>query len=313
MNAMQQDTDILYLGTDTTNHIWYWRSAFVKPKLMTSLDQAAEASAEADLVRVLGFRRNLPLLAALYSCPYDNNAVRYRTQVGSPAICSSAAVASSPFSVVRKMRQLELPGSVGGYRYIRSSDVAVWNISAAVDTGAISYIAPLTKLHPCWPAASFISSTDGGAYRLGRLLVEISDPRWYVDHTMPERRSKLYSYLGLTDANMKHLLTRDTKVESPAGRNVARAEMVFDWWYNSRPTEESTAPRAFLHHTYNKFGTGARGALRVSQHVVDFLRAVWLDSVAHTSDGMFVPKYFFRQKEFVDEYTEYAESLRKNV
>lgn len=299
---------IVHIGTDGAGHYWYARPDRVGTRKLVSLEEARDLASDFDVVRILGFVNNYELMLSLYDCDFDNYSFRYKLQLGTPAVCNTIASRTNVEIVAQRMSVLSLPASAGGWHYFTDLDAATCRVyvSRALYGPGQEHIG-FVQRHPLWTALSYIFEGDAGAVAGGLMLAAIGDPRWYIDPSQPDRRSRLYSYLGLTDKNMYE--QNDAK-----GRHFHNAQLVLTWWgADTISSEKPPRVRSFLLDTYKRFGGGPRGRLRASQKVIDFLRGCWLDEATVTTDGLFTPKYFFTNDQFVEEYLAHQERSTRTV
>lgn len=244
---------------------------------------------DARLIQVLGTPAHARLLCALFEAKPGG-----LIQIGSPAICPTASIRANPALVLQHMRMLNLAPSVGGWHPMTLHDYVSYRL-VSHSQGCTDLPEVLLKRHPAWSSLMFIPEmTEPTAMSL---LATIIDPRWYVDPAHPDRRTRLFSYMGLTDQNMRAVRARTRS----SGRYGERAQLVVDAWTGGRSVDDIPAditnPGQFSWRAWSVGGGGPRGMLRVSQRCLEYIRLTWLDNMSFTGDRLFVPEYFFTPAE----------------
>jgi hypothetical protein len=162
----------------------------------------------------------------------------------------------------------------------------------------------IAQYHPAWPAISFINTLN--CEYACKLLNEIVDPRWFIHPRRPERLSRLYSYLGLTPANVHAIL------RSGAGdRYIERANIAVKSWYDPSVAINDD-PRGFLGRTSVGAKDQVVGVLRATQRFVALAATYWLGVVtkAHPEAG-FQASLFFHEAEEVSAFEHHKSRAKK--
>jgi hypothetical protein len=118
-----------------------------------------------------------------------------------------------------------------------SADDLVW---AKMAVASVREAAELLRLHPVWPALSFIDGLN--VEQAARLVVLIGDPRWYRHPHRPGRLTPLETYLGLFPRNVRAYLRGHCQ--------RGTVEAVLSSWYD--PSQAGAAlhtPGGFLRRT----------------------------------------------------------------
>ncbi len=217
-----------------------------------------------------------------------------KVELCSPVACRSEAERYDPELTLLGMRRFERTASTGGWHRMGPTDLPTYALLAhAQKIGKFNKDSiKLLKVHPVWPALSFIPDMD--LKNAAALVATIVDPRWFIDLKHPARGSKLRKYMGL---DMKTLLGVLDK--GPQQRLHDRCELVLSTW-NKKGCKLIERPNNFLHRIARSFEEKDKpelGLLRASQVFIEYLRLVWLAALGlgkKQSEALFVPEYFFK-------------------
>lgn len=204
-----------------------------------------------------------------------------------------------------QLDRIDFPASVGGWHRATIADWLTYSIIAkritqppeyAQDSSTVAVDSLLVK-HPSWPAFSFIPSLNrSSAWHLLSLII---DPRWWVNVLFPNRRNRLYNYLGLNKQQITKELKNRENGTSTFHKPLSRVGVVLSTWAGSLdPNLELERYRR--HYFWNValgYDAPCVGLLRASQHLIDFICDVWLQGMAPLGRELFVPKYFFKDLE----------------
>lgn len=283
----------------------------------------------AEGIFVLGSERNAELIAVLsLESVINKSTFMPKIYVASPGKDFRFDYTHEPAYVLTYMQQLATrAGSTGGFHELENSDVAHYQLmlELAQTKGRVTQtVRRLMRIHPAWPAISFIPTVDEEA--VAKLLTSIIDPRWYVDETHPDRLSSLKGFLGLTDRNIGAALSGNVI----ADRYFKRARNVYTAWAGGMPgTKESIEePGNFLLRRLSSYDSGicatqtqskasaTRAVLRTCNHFLSFVRNVWMHQIVNEAAKLrnvelFIPEYFFQREEDAAAYREHLENLRE--
>lgn len=190
----------------------------------------------------------------------------------------------------------------GGWRQVGESDLQLFRFLSFFrpDLSPRDMEAVATK-HPAYPAISFLEAKP---VPMLQLLAAIGDPRWFNDPGHPDRESRLRLFLGITARNLDRYLDPEKKSEGVSrGPHYDRFKLLLESLYDlNRRTlltamKKDKGPSRFFHYPLMSYKTSTpefrTTALRRLEHMVSFLRHVWLHEVAPPGREVFVPKYFF--------------------
>ncbi len=278
--------------TDPKGQIWYDLDAErpVNSHLNAEEFAVSEIAMSARRVRVLGVPRNAALIAQLYMAT-QSGPLR-QMQIGSPTVCHPYSLLDlTAEHVLRQMRLLNWAPSCGGWHDAREIDAITYTVAAIPDAQLkASGIESSLRRHPVAKVLEFLGVED--LTIIANLVRSILDPRWYVDRTQPNSPNRLYSYMGLDDANMKKIFSNTTS----SSRHEARARLVVSSWLDGLPQPLPHGwegwPNYFAWRQYTSLGSDPRAALRTSQRVLRLIADVWLQAAVPYRE-LFVPKYFF--------------------
>lgn len=297
MTAIPQDVLTLKLHTDCDGTVWFAdgtripvTSGICAQEFVKSLN-----SREGRLyVRMVGSHANARLITMLHRRCQAAGLL----EVVSPLICGTASERTTAAVSLYRMRQCNLPSSLGGWHRITDLDYPAYAMIRQFqdDNEYNDHVLALLKCHPAWHDLKFVStmSAEWAAW----LLTFIIDPRWYIDRQYPDRISKLQAYLGLTPKIMARVADGDH-----AAGAASRCRAVLGSWYDLGPPEdvEYESPGNFLWRIYNSAGGGPRGMLRASQKFIVYLRQTWLQAISGRAE-LFMPEMLFKRPEEVAGY-----------
>lgn len=255
--------------------------------------------------RLLGTPRNAELITQLYLRRRKNEVVS--VEVAGPNICESPDELRDPALVLLRMRGTQLSSACGGWHPVNEKDFLTYALLARMqrthfqfDTATQAYL----QAHPVYHAMTLIPTLD--PERLAQLLIDIIDPRWYVDRRAPERASKLELYLGLTPRIQAAVSNPDALLKRP--RELRCAVALGTWKTQSYHDVDTQDPKNWLYRVYAAAGGGPRGDLRATQAMIRYLRYNWLDALERrpgVRDGLFAPELYFRTPAEIETYREH--------
>ena len=227
-------------------------------------------------VQLLGTAENAPVIHWLASTPC-------RVAIGTPRLLETQAERENPRRILLAMQQVSqhwLPPALGGWHKCTPLDAMIYGMSCPRQR------AELQTQHPVWQACAVFQGFNMD--RLGDLLSEIRDPRWFVDGQHPDRTSRLRAYLGLHCLHVKrlHTSTLIRRVLAEAvwrGAEIQAPETNFLWqfWHERRQMQSE-----------------ANATLATTQRLVAFLRYLWLAVLqAESPEPLFDPRIFLRGRE----------------
>lgn len=293
------DAESLKLHVDGDGIVWYANG--IGPATCSGLSPTAflvHPSAHAQHVRFLGTPANAQLLLAYFALRIKNGAGK--VEVCSPLVCGTRRVLATPELALLAMRTCDLAPSNGGWHEFDRNDYPSYALAsmALKKTDTADDTLRMLKIHPAWPALSFIPHLD--PFVCARLLALTLDPRWYVDPAWPNRNAKFNAFLGLNKRNQE-FLTFETTEEAPFG--VDRCQLVLDCWQNRDVGgNDLKDPRYFLYRIWAYRKATVRALLRVSQVFLAYLRYNWLAAIYMGTNVLFVPEQFFKLKDEVHAY-----------
>lgn len=253
-------------------------------------------------VRVLGLAQNAELITSLY--------LRKRQRelgsilIAGPNVCESNLELQDPYIALMRMRESFLTPACGGWHVMTEADYATYALISKTRQSAEWFDTPARAFytaHPAHTALQFIpdlSQRDAAV-----LLTMIIDPRWYVDRRIPDRKSKLLLYLGLTPKIQRRVSDGSTLIRG--GRDLRCATVLNCWKTKHSGTIDYALPQNFIWRIWQKAGGGAKGDLRASQAFIHYLKMNWLDALVQrpgARDYMFSANNFFKTEEERDAY-----------
>lgn len=282
---------VVYCTTDRDGAIWASVGREEPRPSGMDADRFAVAMEPGTRLRVLGDRRNARLIMRLHlrnlATPHDEDELHL--EVGRPPELDWRQFEDLPSGVVRRMQRVEaVRSSVGGWHRLTDEESVTYvmmAVAAASDCNEAA-VTKFVRLHPAYPAVSFVQGLDETA--LGQLLVEIGDPRWFVDPEHPDRASRLRSFVGLSGG-------RSSRVRD------ARRRLVLQAWKGQETPADITKPGHFLWRARESRAEPIIGDLHASRRFLAFLAWTWVDAIATPrirpeipgENGLFVPDLFF--------------------
>ena len=292
---------VLRLHTDKTGLVWYgdheqlatntcldaW-DFFENEGFLEELDNARA-------VRLLGIRANAPLVVKLQERRAGNPEFAKKViWLVSPASVPGCWLKDDPASVLQHLWQPSYGASLlGCWHEMTTADYSTYAIINTLGDKPGREVPEVTRriaeYHPAWDAITFIRGVDRDA--ACKLLADVVDPRWYRHPSRPDRLSRLHVHLGLTPENMAACTG-----EGRSGHHFNRATNAVKVWYNLSARRDTRVPGDFLGRVLDDHGADlAKGLLRGTQRLVEFIAAVWLDAVSpHHPEAGFDPAQFFR-------------------
>ena len=247
-------------------------------------------------VRVLGIAQNAEIITNLYLRKRQKELASIA--IAGPNMCETPVELQDPYTVLMRMRSTSLPISCGGWHQITDLDYLIYALVAKAKLGGDWFDAPANVFYTAHPVSAFVSFIGNISHpNVASLIATIIDPRWYVNKRLPDRKSKLELYLGLTPRIQR-------RVSNPAnlihgGRDL-RCFTVLNSWKTTNPAHVNfDLPQNFLWRIWKAAGGGAKGDLRASQAFVRYLQLNWLDVLVlrhGPRDPIFSPKDFFRSE-----------------
>lgn len=285
--AVQTDRSIR-VHCDPTGEIWYGDDYDVAVPSTLSADEFADSPALADIqnVRLIGSIGNAHLIERLYAANHKRK-VPYQIQLSGPQTCGGrvpepARDVLSCLWYTSIHQQLLCP-----WYAMQRKDYSAYALAAEVHANGVTQKAiEIMRYHPAWPALSFVPTLNPEP--ACELLSIVLDPRWYRDPERPSRRSRLYTYLGLSDANIKALLYRAKPRHQFEHADVA----VSAWLSDGTLADEPKTPKDFLVRVALMHERQHHGVLVATRRFVRFVTAVWEHE--RSTQELFSVEAFFR-------------------
>jgi hypothetical protein len=291
------------------NDIWFSvqdmrRTEYTRTSCSISEFVESVISDDIGQIYVIGSKENAQLITDIYTRYKDTKKIF----IGSPMLIDSSI--TSPKEILRAMDLTQLPGSCGGWREVTKYDFINYKLIQLVnaDTELLTdEIKHTLSQHPAYPAISFVSSHN--LLVSAKLLVEIVDPRWFVDPINPDRTSRLRNYFGM---QLDHV---DSMVyHTGRSSRLRRAQLLYDAWssgnlYSSLRYD----PGNFLLRVVRDHAEKEKGVLKACIRYLSFIRHVWLDTVAPEGRVLFVPKYFFTDELEIYAYKAHAARIKAQM
>lgn len=283
--TVHRGIDILTVHTDEkTREIWFGTGRPRASKWQgDGPDEFARVKwvSEAETIRILGTEANADMIVQLHNQRLKTG-MPHDIEIGGPWSCR---IDEGPDAVFHDMLENQLPSSVGGWHKLSESDYRTYAVLAAFrkDGYLSDYVGTLLRVHPAYPAFSFVEGIDWDyAIELLRLLV---DPRFLVDPRYPDRFSRTKQFFGL--ASKDHNGTYNARAfmtgrDGCQSLNYRRAKIVFGTWFREDCNSE-LGPKDFLMRAFHARAKGAReepremALVQASQIFLRFVRDVWLD------------------------------------
>lgn len=308
MSTLLREDAVLKLHTANDGSIWILDGKRgPSPTGNKSIESTISHSAlKGRVVRVVGTASNAEMLLALFRMQQEG-AIAGVQIAGPRAVCETSEERADPQVLLYRMRQCELPGSLGGWHAMTSADYTTYAIVSQLrrDGGVVTdHTRQLYSAHPVAIDLRFIDTLSMDA--AARLIAEIIDPRFFIDQRFPNRVAKLKRYMGLAPH-----VQREVAAGMLATPQQLRCSIVLACW---RESPALLTARNFLHRIYASAADQIRGEVKASQAFITYLHYTWLSRVtSHTTAGgepLFDPALFFRRD---DELAAYAMHARTAV
>lgn len=301
---MTVDTRELQLYQSSDGCVWFGDGS--KPDRIenSTPEQIAELDwvREVERIRLIGLPTHAELITALARPRFEEGLYRpSRLELMSPGLIPKG-YRDDPALVLSQMRRTTVNPSVGGWHDVNRGDYITYQLITEFDHGELTpRVRSLLTQHPAWPAFAFIPNLD--LESAWYLITRIVDPRWWIDPMKPDRRSNLYSYLGLFEPNAEKFISPKARIKPANGFD--RFLMLTKCWTPSPQPEPEVLKtgKHFLWNCWASHSSQSRGLLRAGRMLVDFVCSVWLQSIAPVGRELFVPEYFFRTTQDATAYT----------
>lgn len=305
MNPLAFDIDYLKLTVDEKENVWYLDGDKMPCNSNCHVNEFISLPIinHARNVRVVGSRLAANLLINLFAKKCKNELDKL--EICSPLCCEPTSDKQDPDVVLYNMRTFCLSPSLSGWHEFGPLDYPSYAIAYHFSKSNTfdDYVKRILTLHPVWPSLSFIKNID--LENCSRLIGLILDPRWYIDtYNDPNRGSKLEQYLGLNPRTQSSLVNKKQTWRHD------RCKLVMKCWKSNKPNkEELCEPENFLWRIYH--ARSNKGDLCASKEFVRFLRLTWLNSIVCSpkANRLFVPDYFFANKEESEAYKRHLEKF----
>jgi hypothetical protein len=307
------DESVIKLHTAADGNVWYSRG--IGAAKNSGLNAAGfllspAANGVGLAFRLLGIAQNAHLICALYSRRYKGE-VR-TVELAGPNILDSREELQDAELVLSRMRQATLSPACGGWHPLTISEYPTYGMMTRMlankdmlDESAQSYF----HMHPAYVALSLIPTLSVPA--AAQTLINIVDPRWYIDRRRPDRIKKLELYLGLTPAVQDKVSSNSPLTKA----REFRCRAVLQSWQRVSPADADTKdPANFLCRIWHAAGGAARGDLRASQAFLRYLNDNWLvglETRKGRKDGLFAPNLFFKTPAEVKTYQQHMAESKK--
>lgn len=309
---------VVRLHTDKDGLVWY--GADGEPAENTCMDawdffdtdRHTEELDNARVIRLLGTRANAPLVVKLQERKACNSQFAKKpVLLGSPAIVPRAWLRGDPAAVLHHIWQPSPSANLAGHWHeMTTLDYSTYAMINSVGDRDMPEVPQVTKkiaaYHPAWPAVTFVRTLDEDA--ACQLICHIVDPRWFRHHKHPGRNTRLHAHLGLTPDNVGIICGNPGE----RGIHFNRATLAVRTWYNRHARRGSREPGDFLLRSLDAHATLAKGLLRGTQQLVNFVAAVWLNAVRppHPEAG-FRPREFFRDDTVARAYEQHRAAFKR--
>lgn len=262
---------------------------------------------EATVVRVLGVAQNASLIVTMWEARLRSQRMqRQRIWVGSPLMCR--AVLDDMELILRELWRPSIASMTPGcWHEMTGKDFPVYQLLRTCgQAGPDERSHRIFRYHPAWSAAMFLPTGD--LDRCCELVCQIVDPRWYSHPQRPGRPTRLWQFLALDPVRVEEFYQDPTHAAPPRLRAAVEA-----WAGRSWRAQDAVAlakdPRNFLWRIYLSHGAG-KGLLHATRDFVQFLRLVWLQSIAQPGWEVFLPQYFFKREDETAAYQAFLQSTR---
>lgn len=306
---LTQDENTIKVHTDKNGEIWYARGISTAQNSHQKVDTfllSAPANGMGLIFRLLGTPDNAELITSLF-LRYNKGEVR-SVQIAGPNMLTHPDVLNNPFATISQMRTVIASVACGGWHHVSVNDYPTYALIARMrraqfnfDVTAETYL----HLHPAYRALSFIPTLS--EEHVAQTLVNIVDPRWYLNSCAATAIKKMSLYCGLVPKIQKNV--SDTKRFIRRTRELRCAAILNSWKAPDQANVDLTKPANFLYRIWQNFGGGWRGDLRASQAFLRYTVENWLAALEKrdgVKDGLFVPSQFFKTSY---EQTAFAEHM----
>lgn len=303
--SVPHDETVIKLHTAEDGHVWYSRGIGVSKnseQIVDSFLLSPIVSGMGLTFRLLGVKQNAELICALYLRRYKGE-VR-SVEIAGPNILDNQYELQNPELVLQRMRSAVVSPACGGWHQLAMHDYPTYAMLARMTRTNYSFdesVESYLHMHPAYKAASFIPTLS--APDIAKTLINIVDPRWYVDRRRPDRIKKLELFLGLTPSiqeqvsNKKKLLTKN--------RQFRCASLLASWKTKLVEDVDLKDPANFLYRIQQAAGGGPKGDLRASQAFLRYINNNWLAALENrrgARDGLFAPNLFFKTPAEIESY-----------
>jgi len=303
-----KDENTIKLHTATDGNVWYSKGISAPKNSEQIVDSFLLSPVTQGIgltFRILGLKQNAELICALYLRHYKGE-VR-AIELAGPNILDCREELTNPAAVLMRMRSAVVSSACGGWHQLTMHDYPTYAMLARMlrtnyvfDDTTEAYF----NLHPAHRALTFITTLS--AETAAKMLINIIDPRWYIDRRKPERIKKLELFNGLTPSVQSRVSNKACLLSKS---RELRCAAVLDAW-KTKPYEEIDIqnPANFLYRIWHANGGGPKGDLRASQAFLRYVNDNWLAGLEKRTgakDGLFAPDLFFKTKEQQAAYAEH--------
>ena len=312
---------ILRLHTDSDGIVWCGQNGVraVNSRLVPEEFVSRNSFSSAKLVRILGLPVNAQLIVKAYEAQKAKPAAQLPAhsvlgkaarslEVGSAAICPTAAIRRDPTEVLQRMWQLDANGRLSaGWRRADSDMFNSYLLRTSLDESEEKAIS-IFRYHPLACPLGFLNVFN--LKSCVRWACEVLDPRWFVHPDKPHRFTKLMCFLGLCPDNFKSFFENNSsRTHKSLGNQtrLRRASLTYDCWNTLIADDvDYTSPHNFLWRINKYHGFGWKGALASSRAFVRFAALHWQDKLNPLSRVFFDPELYFASPEEVEAYSIYT-------
>jgi hypothetical protein len=292
-----QDETTIKLHTAQDGTVWYAKGISAPKSSGLRVDSfllSPAANGMGLLFRLLGAPQNAELICALY-LRYYKGEVR-SIELAGPNVVDCRDDLLDPAATIMRMRGATVAAACGGWHKLTLHDYPTYAMLARMLRTNFVYddtTSAYFNLHPAHKALTFIPTLSNDA--AAKMLIDIIDPRWYVDRRNQTAVKKLELFLGLIPAVQQRVSAAKTILHK---KRELRCATVLNAWKTMPYSAVDTAdPANFLYRIWHANGGGAKGDLRGSQAFLRYLHDNWLaglESRQGARDGLFAPDLFFK-------------------
>lgn len=309
MNTQKQniwsDYEYVKLTLDSHNKLW-----FLDGKFLPRLYKGRVSNIFKNFpfrnrnVRVVGFKNNIKLVIKLYE-------LKRKNIINSLQICGPDRY----FYYFRENRIEELLFCIrsvsdnyyfGGWKEFSLKEYpsyAIYSIFNDIHDDAYKdKIYHFLKFHPAWPYWSFVSNINIDC--LASVVSHIIDPRWFLDFSSRVELAKIERYFGLTGKIYKNIVSGKCR-----GGVRTRYLDLLNCWKGKIPDKNSKG--SFVWDYWFRAKNSDTADLYASRYFLKFLFLSWLDSLSSRQETFFVPRYFFNNKKYTEEFIKYQRNFNK--